>query len=389
MFQRSYIFLKISLVALFLSCSSRSEQNAAIVMKGEETASSWRFVVTGDCRSGSEGSGVNEVILDKVARAISKEDIEFVLFTGDLVYGHADRKNRGDEGALLRLEKELLLFRNTMEPVYSKDIPVYCVRGNHSATQRYPDHAGYPDHRPIWPETKKIWDKVMSGKYSMPGNGPEREKNVTFSATHQNALIIGLDLYTPHLDSTANPDGSYPKDACRRVNQSWLNNQLKINQRQHVFVFTHEPAFKVQHNDCMHGDNSYGVDFSIYRNQFWESITAAGARVYFCGHDHGFAHARIDDGDNNTDNDVHQLVVGTAGAGVDISPEYNGYNTPYTPIPQGHAGKYGYVLVEINGQKASLEFKYLDEERDVFETSPLFNYVSKSKEYITDDTGDK
>lgn len=372
---KGHIFLKISLVIIFFSCSSGNGQKATNVMTNEETVSSWRFAVTGDCRSGSEGSGVNEVILDKVARAISKEDIEFVLFTGDLVYGHADRKTRGDEGALRRLEKELLLFRNTMEPIYGKDIPVYCVRGNHSATQRYPDHPGYPDHRPIWPDTKKIWDKVMSGKYANPDNGPEREKNVTFSVVHQNAMVLGLDLYTPNLDSAANPDGSYPKDACRRVNQSWLDEQLKIN-KEHVFVFTHEPAFKVQHNDCMHGDISYGADFSVYRNQFWESISSAGARVYFCGHDHGYDHARIDDGDGKFDNDIHQLVVGTAGAGVNISPEYNGYNAPYTPIQQEHAAKFGYVLVEINGPKASLEFKYLNEDKDVFETAPVFSYTS-------------
>ncbi len=375
-FRKGGIFLEFLIVFFFFSCSPGNDRQET-TQTNEEAATSWRFVVTGDCRSGSDGSGVNEVILDKVARAVSKEDIEFVLFTGDLVYGHADRKNRGDEGALQRLEEELLLFRNTMEPIYSKNIPVYCVRGNHSATQRYPDHAGHPDHRPIWPETKKVWDKVMSGKYAMPGNGPEREKNVTFSAIHRNALIVGLDLYTPHIDSAANADGSFPKDACRRVNQTWLDHQLKLNPKQHVFAFTHEPAFKVQHNDCMHGDNAYGVDFSVYRNQFWESIAAADTRVYFCGHDHGFAHARIDDGDGNINNDIHQLVVGTAGAGVDISPNYDGYNAPYTPIPQQHAGLYGYVLVEVQGPRASLEFKYLDEEKGVFETSPLFSYKSQ------------
>ena len=125
----------------------------------------------------------------------------------------------------------------------------------------------------------------------------------------------GLDLYTPSLGSVANPDGSYPKDACRRVNQEWLNEQLKTKS-EHVFVFTHEPAFKVQHNDCMHGDMSYGSDFSEYRNEFWKSIRASGARTYFCGHDHGYAHARIDDGDGDFGNDIHQFVVGTAGAGI-------------------------------------------------------------------------
>ncbi len=374
MIQKSILYFFLISI-LFFSCTPKKEQSSGSAI--EEENRSWRFVVTGDCRSGSDGSGVNEVILDKVARAISKEDIEFVLFTGDLVYGHADRTTLGDEGALKRLEQELLLFRNTMEPVYSKDIPVYCVRGNHSATQRNPDHASHPDHRPIWPETKKVWDKVMSGKYAMPDNGPEREKNVTFSAVHHNAMIVGLDLYTPNLDSAANEDGSYPKDACRKVNQSWLDEQLK-NKKEHLFVFTHEPAFKVQHNDCMHGDSSYGIDFSTYRNRFWESIAAAGGRTYFCGHDHGYAHARIDDGDGDFSNDVHQFVVGTAGAGVNIVPEYNGFNDPYVPVAQEHAQKYGYVVVEVTGSKVDLEFNYLNESTDTFEAVSVLSYFSRS-----------
>jgi 3',5'-cyclic AMP phosphodiesterase CpdA len=372
MILRVTLYFKLILIVVCTSCISRPEQSNDSE-KEIKTTQPWQFVVTGDCRSGAEGSGVNVEILEKVAKAVSQEDIEFVLFTGDLVYGHSDRKNRGDEGALNRLEQELMLFRNTMEPIYGKDIPVYCVRGNHSATQRYPDNASHSDHRPIWPESKKIWDKVMSGKYGMPHNGPEREKNVTFSATHQNAMILGLDLYTPNLDSAANLDGSYPKDACRRVNQEWLDQQLKTKS-EHVFVFTHEPAFKVQHNDCMHGDMSYGSDFSEYRNQFWKSISAAGARAYFCGHDHGYAHARIDDGDGNMGNDVHQFVVGTAGAGVNIVPNYNGYNKPYKPVAKEHAQKYGYMLITIDGAEANFEFKALNEETGIFENSTVFNY---------------
>jgi hypothetical protein len=36
----------------------------------------------------------------------------------------------------------------------------------------------------------------------------------------------------------------------------------------------------------------------------------------------------IDDGDGDYSNEVHQLVVGTAGAGVNIKPNYDGFNTP-------------------------------------------------------------
>ena len=72
--------------------------------------------------------------------------------------------------------------------------------------------------------------------------------------------------------------------------------------------------------------------------------------MYFCGHDHFFNHAQVDDGDDNPDNDVHQLVVATAGApGYAWCPPYVGDNSYFDVIPVYHAERYGYVLVEIDG----------------------------------------
>ena len=168
-------------ITLFTYCS--------INKKNPGAEKSWKFVVTGDCRDNGAGSGVNEDILGKIAGAISNEQIDFVLFNGDISYGHANRKEMGDSAALQRLEEEFRVYLKTMQPIYNMGIPVYTVRGNHESTQRNPDHSGYPDHRPVWPETKKVWDRVFSGKYAAPGNGPAGEENVTFSFTHKNAMI--------------------------------------------------------------------------------------------------------------------------------------------------------------------------------------------------------
>jgi len=66
-------------------------------------------------------------------------------------------------------------------------------------------------------------------------------------------------------------------------------------------------------------DEIYYLLFFSKTIKFIES-QLSGARAYLCGHDHGYAHARIDDGDGDYSNDVHQFVVGTAGAGVNIKP---------------------------------------------------------------------
>jgi len=367
------------IIVLFTSCSTKRKEHSS--------EKPWNFVVTGDSRSGSEGSGVNEAIFSKIANEISNEQIDFVLFNGDICYGHSDRKGLGDSAALVRLEEEFRVYLKTLQPITSKGIPVYTVRGNHESTQRNPDNSGYPDHRPIWPETKKVWDKVFTGKYAAPGNGPAGEENVTFSFKHKNALIIGMDLYSTPLPGTkTNADGSIPYWAFHHVNQPWLDKQLADNDRPHVFTFTHEPAFKVDHTDCLHGNSSLGVDYSKERDEFWNSITRAGSRAYFCGHDHSYAQARIDDGDGNVNNDVHQFVVGTAGAGKNIKPVYDGYNGAFNPVAVYSDRSYGYLLAEVSGDEVTLTYKrMIDEINGTFEIADVFQYTVSEVSQINKD----
>jgi hypothetical protein len=338
----------------------------------------WKFVVFGDCRGGSKGPGVNVEILNKLAGAVADENPAFVMFSGDQIYGHANRKERGDEKALERLEEEFRVFIETMQPIYRKGIPVYNLRGNHETTQRNPDKPGTPDHRPIWPRTKEAWDAVFSGTYANPDNGPDGEKNVTFSFVHENALIIGLDGYSAPEGTPTNKDGSIKKIHFHRINQTWLDEQLRSNRAPHVFVSTHEPAFKLDHNDCLHGNDAYGLDNSVLRDSLWNSLRKAGARVFFCGHDHGYAHARIDDRDGNPGNDIHQFVVGTAGAGKNLKAVYDGYNGAFKPVPVMHDNSYGYMVVEVAGPDVTLTYKRLPEESESgMVTAEVFQYQLK------------
>lgn len=336
----------------------------------------WRFAAFGDSRGDANGSGVNTDILGKLATAVLAEKPEFVVFPGDLIFGHADRKNLGDEGALKRMQSELEVWRATMEPLYAAGIPVYVVRGNHETTQRDPDRAGKADHRPVWPRTKETWDAVFSGPDLLPQNGPDTEKNVTYSVTHKNVFVLGLDLYTYATPGTKlNPDGSIPYGALHQADQAWVDRQLAANKQPHIFSFAHEPAFKVDHLDCMHGDSSFGMDLSKERDAFWNSLRKAGSRVFFGGHDHGFAHARIDDGDGNPDNDIHQIIVGTAGAGKNVNAVYDGYNGAFKPVPVSQGNVYGFVMVDIDGPAAKLTFhKMVDEAKPAFEKEVILEY---------------
>lgn len=265
----------------------------------------WKFIVTGDSRNGD--NGVNATILGELADEIADRQVDFVLISGDLVTGYNDQA---------ALQSQLDTWLKIMQPVYDAGIGVYPVRGNHDVGD---------------PPGVTAWNNTFRGAYVLPDNGPVGEKNLTYSFTHKNVLVIGVDQYV----------------RTRRVNQSWLDSQLAANTQPHIFVFGHEPAFKTKHTACLD-------DYPDDRDAFWVSIEKAGGRTYFCGHDHLYNHARVDD-DGEPGNDIHQYIVGTAGAPLrDWPGDYDGVNNEYTVENVYHASKYGYVLVEINGLDVTL-----------------------------------
>jgi hypothetical protein len=280
-----------------------------------------RFLVTGD--SWGTDNGVNTTILAEIARATVDEGVDFTLVIGDLTFGYAE-----DQAGF---ESKLTTWRNTMQPVYDAGIGVYPCRGNHDAT------GVNPSFDPTGVLSKAAWDNVFSGSYALPGNGPAGEENVTFSFTWGNVLVVGLDQYGSHF---------------QRVNQTWLDAQFASNTQPHVFVFGHEPAFKIFHEDCLD-------DYPNERNAFWESITSVCGRTYFCGHDHFYNHTRIDDGDGNLANDIHQFDVATSGSSFyHWEGSYDGDNTPFSPRLIYHEeDTYGYLLGEVDGSEVTLTWK--------------------------------
>jgi len=266
------------------------------------------FVVTGDSRG--DDNGVNTTILEEIAQATLDEGADFILFAGDLVNGYTD------SGIL---ESRLITWRTTMQDLYDDpDIGVYPCRGNHDAG------------------SKAVWDSVFTGDYALPDNGPRGEENITFSFTHENVFIVGLDQYVNS----------------HRSNQAWLDAQFASNTQPHVFVFGHEQAFAVYHPECLD-------DYPYLRNTFWNSLANEGGHIYFAGHDHFYNHTRVDDGDGNPNNDLHQYVLGTAGAPpYPWTGSYNGDNGTWTPQLVYHEEEHGYILVEIDGSKATLTWKH-------------------------------
>ncbi|MCL4822028.1 MAG: metallophosphoesterase [Vicinamibacteria bacterium] len=271
---------------------------AAAVLAEDPPPSAWRFAMVADTHV---APGETAIPAELVA-AMLGESVELVLVAGDVVDA-----GRGASPAELRTQLDL--FQTLTAPLAAAGIPVLPVRGNHE------DDA---------PGNRAAWDEAFAGL--VPANGPDGEVGLTYSFVHRNAFFVGLDQYVE----------------IHAVPQSWLEDQLAANRLPHVFVFGHEPAFKVFHADNLDED-------AAGRDAFWDSLARAGARVYLCGHDHFFDFARIDDGDGDSASDLHQAVVGTGGGRLFDRYRRDGDNSGFTPVGLFHEAGHGYLLVEISG----------------------------------------
>jgi len=317
-----YIGFILAMVTFLVNCKKEETTNANAENKV------WKFAVVGDTHVTNNSDTIKEMI-----PYFLQDSIKLILICGDIVEG-------GKMTTSAEFETELNMWQTIFQPLYDKGIGIYPIRGNHE------DDAA---------DDIAVWNKIFTGTKALPQNGPASETNLSYSFTFNNALFVGLDNYIN----------------IHKVNQNWLNEQLVSNKQPHVFVFGHEAAFKVFHTDCLD-------DFATERNTFWKSLTNAGVKAYFCGHDHFFDATQIDDGDGNKDNDIYQCLVGGGGGWLMSKYNYSGTNSPYNVNAVYHKMEHGYLLVEISGKTSSdLDVTITWKERYVVGTT--VKYISTDK----------
>jgi len=292
----------------------------------------WKFIFI--CDSRGQDDGIQATVLSELVTEILRQDVDLVLFPGDLVSGHSAQD-------AAQFEAQLRKWVDIMAPVYDADIAVYVGRGNHETADTWGVYASAnmdpnDNYLTRW---LNVFGSDLDPVRKLPDNGPAGERFMTYSVTHENALIVMLDQY-----------GGSGHRAIHKVNQQWLDTQLAGNVKPHIFIAGHESAFRALHSDCLDNEPSQ-------RDTFWAAIKKAGGRTYFCGHDHFYDHAQIDDGDGDANNDIHQFIAGTAGASpYRWSPPYSGNNGGYKVEQLHHAESYGYILVEIDGLNVTLSW---------------------------------
>lgn len=202
------------------------------------------FAVFGDCGAGTKGQM-------RVAKLLDRSSAEFVLLTGDIIYGRGEGE-----------------FYDTrfFEP-YRKALPrmnFWPALGNHDAGTK----DGVPE--------LELFD--------VPANGPaniQTGRNYSFDYGH--AHIVSFD-------STAS------RANLERVIGPWLQADLKASRQTWKFVFMHHPPY----SSASHGEDARIRDIMV------PFFTRGGADVVFSGHDHSYERIKPKDG-------VTYLVCGNGG----------------------------------------------------------------------------
>ncbi len=353
---RKQRFFVLTLMLLVLSLPGASGMGMDASPQGFQA--SWKFAVIsdtqGDNRDKAGKSCINDAVVQAIAADIVKEKPDFVLVVGDLVNGWF--RNGGTDFAA-----QYTNWKEAMRPVYNAGIRVYPVRGNHDSGPERLALPPLPVHLEPAPETPSVLKKAFRNVFPeayIPKNGPVEEKGLTFSFSHKNAFIVGLDQFTV---------GQH------RVNQGWLDLQLGGNKNIHVFIFGHEPAFETNHKDNL-------AFYPRDRDLFWDSIGRFGARIYFCGHDHFYNRALIPD---NKGNKIRQIIGGTGGGSL---KRWSGtYREDERVKGEYHDGDHhGYILVVVEGPTATVIWKALIEPgkkaMDVWQILDSFTYSTLVKQ---------
>jgi len=176
----------------------------------------------------------------------------------------------------------------------------------------YNDTLTYPNLPPFYPvignhefETPADMNYILNSMIPYLPNVVNTGLQGTYSFDYGSAHFIVLDEYAINSEGEVDP-----------VSQIWLQQDLNNSNKDHVFVFGHEPAFpRFRHiGDALN-------QFPETRNAFWNILMIdPRIRAYFCGHTHYYYRMQVADpssvgttGFPNQDGGVYQVDAGAMG----------------------------------------------------------------------------
>lgn len=121
--------------------------------------------------------------------------------------------------------------------------------------------------------------------YENVNAGPVPCKETTYSFNHENVHFVVLNEYC-NAESDTGIDGDISDTV-----YNWLVTDLDSTDKDHIFVFGHEPAFPkpdAESERLRHEGDSLD-QYPSHRDRFWSLLSDRGVSAYFCGHTHNYS----------------------------------------------------------------------------------------------------
>jgi hypothetical protein len=263
------------------------------------------FVVAGDNRGTAQGAPLPRM-LSTIFSEISLIRPDFVLWTGDTVYGYGDTQQQ--------LENEYTDFGDTAS-ILKGAVPLYNAPGNHEI------HAD---------STKCEWPADLLHQADAKTT-PPRCSEVTY-ARNFGDLYGSFDYAGAHfiaLDTEISDGNAISDDQLR-----WLKRDLESHKgARAIFVFSHAEFYSSPLIDQDQGKSHPPIS---NRQELQELFQQYPVKAVFSGHEHLYWHEP-----SEQHNGIDYFVAGGAGAPLYATPDRGGFSH--------------YLLVRLSGNRVSYQ----------------------------------
>ena len=176
----------------------------------------------------------------------------------------------------------------TIEQVLDVNYLWYPVVGNHELPGA--GNEAYNGANMEWLRAYNYDNNGVGTPPDIVNTGPSGCPETTYSFDYENAHFVVLNEYC-NSGGDDLTDGDIPDHL-----YNWLANDLAATDKEHIFIFGHEPAYPQPDADngrVRHMEDSLNK-YPANRDRFWNLLREAGVVGYFCGHTHNYSAVKID-----------------------------------------------------------------------------------------------